>query len=406
MNRILSEDSIDNEYLSKIKHMPSKGSDYYTSIFTNPNLAMELEKGETISEENVDSKIEVRMTEKEEDSVLSKVASKERKSNIIDYMRRMSHLVYEGGIQSVKKMPNEDRIASGSYGSISMNPNNHGEVVKFINKSYHLSSLLNEIVFSFKVRNSNIFTRINGILENSSGIGVTMKKEDCDLYMLIEENPDLISNALFWADFIDSFLNILIELEKERIIHCDIKEENILISHSAFNSTKRLQFHYRLIDFGMAYFCNHSCLVNSSGYTCLGTMGYASPEMMKYDPVRKVTNSLFRPSYKSDLWSFGATIVSILNFGVNQSEFKIIMDKIVEDISHDKDPAYLRSVPINMRYFLYAILDPYVESRLSAVQARDLWNYLDNFSASELSRFKFANLRGSTIYNRFKAYST
>ena len=81
----------------------------------------------------------------------------------------------------------------------------------------------------------------------------------------------------------------LVELKRARIIHCDIKPENVLF-------TSRTRTETRIIDFGSA------CLENTQAYSYIQSRFYRSPEVIlgcKY-------------SYPIDIWSLGCVTAELV----------------------------------------------------------------------------------------------
>lgn len=90
--------------------------------------------------------------------------------------------------------------------------------------------------------------------------------------------------------FSRQILEALAFLEKKKIIHCDLKPENVLISDLERGTIK-------LIDFGS------SCYENEKVYTYIQSRFYRSPEVMMgmvYDT-------------KIDMWSFGCLVPEMVN---------------------------------------------------------------------------------------------
>ena len=89
--------------------------------------------------------------------------------------------------------------------------------------------------------------------------------------------------------FTKQLLNSLILLKSHKVIHCDMKPENILLAHPAHSEIK-------VIDFGS------SCLENEKVYTYIQSRFYRSPEVilgMSYGmPI--------------DMWSLGCILAELL----------------------------------------------------------------------------------------------
>ncbi len=82
----------------------------------------------------------------------------------------------------------------------------------------------------------------------------------------------------------------------KKIVHCDIKTENILMHEVA--STKRRQIHVKLLDFGLARSLSSSR--NTSSLS--GTPHYVAPERIRGEP----------PSPSSDIYGLGVLLYELL----------------------------------------------------------------------------------------------
>lgn len=86
-------------------------------------------------------------------------------------------------------------------------------------------------------------------------------------------------NAIHYAD---QMLAGLAYAHKNRIIHCDVKPDNLILFPDG---------QLRLADFGIAKISQRTCVIDASG---TGTVGYLAPEQ-----------ALGRPSFSSDVFSLG-----------------------------------------------------------------------------------------------------
>ena len=91
-------------------------------------------------------------------------------------------------------------------------------------------------------------------------------------------------------DFLDSLLPVLQFIHKKKVIHRDIKLENVI---------RRKTGELVLVDFGAAT-ANSATALTGTG-TVIGTMGYAPPEQI-----------LGKPTYASDIYSLGVTCLCLL----------------------------------------------------------------------------------------------
>jgi serine/threonine protein kinase len=88
--------------------------------------------------------------------------------------------------------------------------------------------------------------------------------------------------------FAVQILNSLAFLQQERIIHCDIKPENIVMRSWGKSRVK-------LIDFGS------SCFSGQQMFEYLQSRYYRAPEIMLRKPY----------SYEIDMWSFGCLLIEL-----------------------------------------------------------------------------------------------
>lgn len=98
---------------------------------------------------------------------------------------------------------------------------------------------------------------------------------------------------------LETLLKIEVELEENRVIHRDIKPDNILISNEG---------KFYLIDFGIARALEMQSLTYTEIKVGPHTPGYAAPELFQYDKGKIGT--------RSDLFSIGVVIYECL-FGKN-----------------------------------------------------------------------------------------
>ncbi len=102
-------------------------------------------------------------------------------------------------------------------------------------------------------------------------------------YLRGSEQQIALLNPPVLQRMIMSLVEILRHLQSRRLIHCDIKPENLAINEDAT---------LRIFDFGMA------CKVGTEGY--YGTNGYTPPECYKY---------IYIAAYSQDIWAVGWVIL-------------------------------------------------------------------------------------------------
>ena len=130
--------------------------------------------------------------------------------------------------------------------------------------------------------------------------------EDEDhIYMVLEYQPNgtllktLKSNQKFNEPdvrvIIEQMLLALDYLERKKVVHRDLKPDNVLINSIEDNS----EYEIRIADFGFAVFTPKDQLLT---HKC-GTPGYVAPEMFMRDDGY---------SYKADVFSLGALFFNLL----------------------------------------------------------------------------------------------
>ncbi|XP_026429761.1 rust resistance kinase Lr10-like [Papaver somniferum] len=91
----------------------------------------------------------------------------------------------------------------------------------------------------------------------------------------------------------------------QRILHFDIKPQNILLDHN---------FTPKISDFGLAKLCTKDTFVTVSMAAARGTMGYIAPEVF--------SRNFGIVSYKSDVYSFGMLLLEIVG-GKKNTKFRM-----------------------------------------------------------------------------------
>jgi len=154
--------------------------------------------------------------------------------------------------------------------------------------------LLNEIKVHWALEHCVSVVRLLSIFEDEDYI-----------YMVLEYQPNgtllktLKSNQKFNEPdvrvIIEQMLLALDYLERKKVVHRDIKPDNILINSIEDNS----EYEIRIADFGFAVFTPNDELLT---HKC-GTPGYVAPEMFLNEAGY---------SYKADVFSLGAVFFNLL----------------------------------------------------------------------------------------------
>ena len=109
------------------------------------------------------------------------------------------------------------------------------------------------------------------------------------LTALMEQNRNISKKQLYYI--LEQILSAISELHGNKIIHRDIKPDNILINESN---------HTWLIDYDIARICREEVRKDTE---YMGTFGYA--------PIEQY--GMFPTDYKTDIYSFGVTLDSVLS---------------------------------------------------------------------------------------------
>jgi len=132
-----------------------------------------------------------------------------------------------------------------------------------------------------------------------------------NLYEFIKENKFRGMNLSVVRRYAIQMLHVLKLCDEQRVIHCDLKPENVLLHQQSKN-------HIKVVDFGSA------CLENERVYTYIQSRFYRSPEVIlghKY-------------SMRIDMWSFGCILAELVTgqplfAGENESEQMACMMEVL-----------------------------------------------------------------------------
>ncbi|GET92693.1 protein kinase-like protein [Leishmania tarentolae] len=122
----------------------------------------------------------------------------------------------------------------------------------------------------------------------------------CDLYAIIQANKFCPMPQNFIYELSEQLLAALVHVRDRKIVHCDLKPENIMISHGGGSSnslTESSDFSLKLIDFGSA------CEESQPIFTYIQSRYYRAPEIVLGIPY---TTAI-------DMWSFGCVLCELAN---------------------------------------------------------------------------------------------
>ena len=193
-----------------------------------------------------------------------------------------------------------ERLGVGSYGTVfkvKKKSSNKIFVIKQISLLGVLEEQKKEYESEAKILNSiksNYVVKYYDSFEDSNNLNIVMEYCDGgDLYQFIKEKNkkrDLMKEDLIWELFIKMILG-LSSIHKEKILHRDLKSQNIFL-------TKKLEV--KIGDLGVAKILNKTNFAK----TFIGTPFYLSPELCLEKPYND----------KSDIWAMGCILYELCTY--------------------------------------------------------------------------------------------
>ena len=258
-------------------------------------------------------------------------------------------------------------IGTGSYGQVykvQKKLNNETFSMKIINKSKKdcsVEELLNEIAVLKNLDHPHII-KIFEYFETKDKIYIIAELcEKGDLQKYIEREK--IVKEKIVKKIIRQLIMILNYLHKNRIVHRDLKLQNILVDNSSEEN-----FSIKLIDFGISTEIKNVNLTES-----IGTVLYVAPEVILSDY-----------NEKCDIWSIGIIMFYLLSgklpfLGLTHKE--IMKKVIVADLKFEDD--IWDKISKSAKSFIKTLLTKDYSTRINAQQALDdEWfkNEIDDFN--------------------------
>lgn len=246
-------------------------------------------------------------------------------------------------------------IGTGSYGQVykakkkSTNEFFSMKIISKAKKDSSLNELLNEISVLKNLDHPHII-KIFEYFETKDKIFIVNELcEKGDLQKYIEKEKIIKEKIV--KKIIKQLIMILNYLHKNRIIHRDLKLQNILIEDSTDDN-----FSIKLIDFGISTEIKGYNLTES-----IGTVLYVAPEVILSDY-----------NEKCDIWSIGIIMFYLLSgklpfAGINQKE---IMQKVIVGELKFED-AIWNTVSENAKNLIKNLLNKDYSIRINAEQALD-----------------------------------
>ncbi|XP_031116750.1 uncharacterized protein LOC116020413 [Ipomoea triloba] len=235
-------------------------------------------------------------------------------------VQNIEALVRTNGFQStklytysdIKKMTNSfsDKIGQGGFGSVYRGklPDGCPVAVKLLtNTKGNGEDFINEVASISRTSHVNIVTLVGFCYKKKRALVYEfMPNGSLDNYIGSMESPNK-NCRLEWKTLYQIAIGIARGLEylhrgcNTRIMHFDIKPNNILLDKD---------FTPKISDFDLAKLCKkNESIVSLSMYGARGTIGYIAPEV--------VFRSIGSVSYKSDVYSYGMTVIDMVGVREN-----------------------------------------------------------------------------------------
>lgn len=225
-------------------------------------------------------------------------------------------------------------IAEGSYGSVYRVKN---QALKVVSNDYSSNSL------RFNLRELSylkLFTQLNApsiIRIFDYDVTITISKFVINIYMPLAdttlktflERHDFDYRNYCLSNFTLQILNGVAFLESNKLMHGDLKPENILLFHND-DTIPRL----KLCDLGLIINFNNiskqklSSNEYGENYVCQ-TLGFQAPETIAVINQQDEFENKITISTKTDIWSIGMIIVSLLT-GVSSYQFFQYDEKVIK----------------------------------------------------------------------------
>ena len=253
----------------------------------------------------------------------------------------------------------------------------------FVEKPQNLKRLLNEVSILRKYKHPNIIELIETKKTKSHCYLVTEYANGGDLYENLKKYKKIYNTAFpekIVQHLMKQILNAIYFLHSHKIIHRDLKLENILVNFPTEQdkiSLNMLNATIKIIDFGFATKLRGSDVT----FSVLGSPSNMDPKLLKYVD----TNEYNRYGYdeKVDIWSLGALCYEML------TDHLTFDGQSVEELKQNvKKGKYLLPLNLSMEcvLFLNGMLQFEPNKRLSAkellnqdfiVKNRKYFHYID-----------------------------
>ena len=179
-------------------------------------------------------------------------------------------------------------------------------------KDFLLKQIQREEKLTKMCESQNVI-KLNKKLETDNSILFEYEKCDDNLSEYISNEGPLMKNTTKFIEIVESLANIMQILKEKKVIHRDIKPDNIFIKYE--DDDDEDNFIIKLGDFGS------SIEMDENDSFQIGTLFYSSPEILKKQQYNE----------KTDLWSLGITLY-YLYFGFTPYGIEYDLDTIKNKI--------------------------------------------------------------------------
>ncbi|XP_060973830.1 rust resistance kinase Lr10-like [Cannabis sativa] len=201
----------------------------------------------------------------------------------------------------------KDKLGEGAYGEVFKGKlsNDISVAVKILNRvsKENGEDFINEVATIGQIHHINV-VRLVGYCADGFRRALVyefLPNDSLDKYISVRGSTDDINIcSLSWEKLLDIVTGTAKGIEylhqgcDKRILHFDIKPQNILLDHN---------FKPKIADFGLAKLCSKDQSIVSMS-TARGTIGYIAPEVF--------SRNFGNVSYKSDVYSFGMLLLEIV----------------------------------------------------------------------------------------------
>ncbi|XP_024172605.1 rust resistance kinase Lr10 isoform X1 [Rosa chinensis] len=236
-----------------------------------------------------------------------RIEEKENQMKIERFLNdHKSHVPTRYSCASIKKMTDgfKKKLGEGGFGSVFLGklPNGVQVAVKVLNGSKRSGEdFINEVGTIGRIHHVNVVRLLGFSAEGCKRALIYEFMPNKSLEKFITSRESNNNDTTFdWKKLqhiitgIGKGIEYLHQGCDQRILHFDIKPQNILLDHD---------FNPKISDFGLAKLCSKEESIISMT-AARGTVGYIAPEVF----IRNFTNV----SYKSDVYSFGMLVLEMI----------------------------------------------------------------------------------------------